>query len=50
VALGVVAVAELDEGRGADFVAEVPLCGDHLADVAAACGFDRPGALRGRTA
>jgi len=38
-AVGVVAVAELDEGRGGDFISEVPLCGEHLVDVAEACGF-----------
>ena len=45
-AVGIVAVAELDEGLGADFVAEVALCGEHLGDVAEACGYARPGGLR----
>lgn len=45
---GVVAVSELDDSRAAGApVAEVPLCALHLADVAAACGFERPGELRG---
>ena len=43
---GVVAVSELDEGRAASTVAEVALCAEHLADVAVACGFERPEELR----
>ena len=45
-AVGVVALAELDEGRGSDFVAGLALCVEHLGDVAEACGFVRPGELR----
>ena len=46
--LAVVAVATLDEGLAAGPpVAEVPLCAEHLGDVAEACGFERPGDLRG---
>ena len=48
-AVGIVALAELDEGRGADFVAELTLCVEHLGDVAEACGFEWPGELRGAT-
>ena len=44
--MGLIAVAELDEGLGADFVAELTLCVEHLGDVAEACGFERPGELR----
>ena len=46
--VGVVSVAELDEGRAASApLMEIPLCVDHLADVAEALGFERPGDLRG---
>ena len=45
--VGVVAVSELDEGLAAGPpVTEIRLCASHLADVAVACGFDRPGDLR----
>ena len=44
-AVGVIALAEIDEGRGADFVSEVVLCVEHLGDVAVACGYARPAAL-----
>ncbi len=43
---GLVSVAELDEGHAAVVVAEVPLCLEHLAEVAPVLGFERPGALR----
>ena len=39
------AVMELDEGRGASTVAEVPLCVEHLAEVAPVLGFEKPGYL-----
>ncbi len=41
------AVAELDEGRAAGSpLVEVPLCVDHLADIAEVPGFEKPGELR----
>jgi len=46
-AAGVVAVAELDAGRAADFVSEVALCSEHLGDVAEAMGYERPSDIRG---
>ena len=45
-AVGVVSVGELDEGQATTTVAEIPLCTEHLADIAAACGFERPHDLR----
>ena len=45
-AAGLVAVSELDAGRAAQAVAEVPLCAACLAGVAVACGFDPPAVLR----
>jgi len=45
-AVGIVAVAELDEGRGGDFISETPLCGAHLVAVAEACGFGQQAELQ----
>jgi len=45
--VGVVAVSELDEGRAAGSpLVEVPLCVDHLAEVAEVLGFERSGEVR----
>lgn len=46
-AAALVAVSEL-HGAAAREVAEVPLCGAHVCEVASACGFDppRPGSVR----
>jgi hypothetical protein len=45
--VGVVSVAEFDEGRAAGApLMEVPLCADHLAEVAEVLGFERPGDVR----
>jgi len=45
--VGVISLAELDEGRAASSpLMEVPLCVDHLADVAEALGFERPSVVR----
>lgn len=46
--VGVVSVAELDEGRAVNSpLVEVPLCVEHLAEVAEVLGFERPGEVRG---
>jgi len=45
--VGVVSVAELDEGRAANSpLVGVPLCVEHLAEVAEVLGFERPGDVR----
>ena len=45
--VGVVSVAELDEGRAASSpLVEVPLCVEHLGEVAEALGFERPAEVR----
>jgi hypothetical protein len=45
--VGVVSVAEFDEGRAASApLMEVSLCVEHLAEVAEVLGFERPGELR----
>ncbi len=44
---GVVSVAELDEGRAAGSpLVEVPLCVEHLGEVAEVLGFERPAEVR----
>jgi len=48
--VGVVSVAELDEGRAAGSpLLEVSLCGEHLSEVAEVLGFERPGEVKAGT-